>query len=129
MSSNLRITKVCDHCKGEFEARTLHTRYCSHRCNQRHYKILKREEKLRVFIEHSAADSSENQPANNFQSDNLSVTELQEKDYLSISETAIYLGVSKRTIERAIASGKLTVVRVNRRVIIPKESISKLLGV
>ncbi|WP_157198465.1 excisionase family DNA-binding protein [Mariniradius saccharolyticus] len=54
--------------------------------------------------------------------------EIQKRDYLSIAESAIYLGVSKRTIERSIASGNLKVVRLGHRVIVPRESINKMLG-
>jgi excisionase family DNA binding protein len=53
---------------------------------------------------------------------------LKEKDFLSISETAEYLGISKRTIERAIAEKTIEVVRIKRRVIIPKKSIQKLIN-
>jgi excisionase family DNA binding protein len=129
MSSNIRITKICDHCGKEYEARTLHTRYCSHTCNRLHYKKVKREEKLRQFQEESEKATADHRSGKILEADNVSVTELQNKDYLSISETAIYLGVSKRTIERTIASGKLEFTRLNRRVLIPKANILKLLEI
>lgn len=128
MSSNIRIKKICDHCKEEFEARTLHTRYCSHLCNRHHYKQLKREEKLRSFNDESEKLMRGDESGDILEADTLNITTLQSREYLSISETAIYLGVSKRTVERAVATGSLEVKRMGRRVIIPKEHISKLLG-
>ncbi|MCS4432834.1 excisionase family DNA-binding protein [Aquiflexum gelatinilyticum] len=129
MSSNIRVKRKCDYCKEEFEAKTLHTRYCSHSCNRRHYKQVKREEKLFSYKEEFTDPEENGNDQKKIGSENLKVTGIREKDYLSISESAIYLGVSKRTIERNIASGKLQVVRLGNRVIVPKESISKLLGV
>jgi hypothetical protein len=35
MSSNIRITKVCEYCKNEFEAKTIATKYCSYTCNKK----------------------------------------------------------------------------------------------
>jgi len=38
MSSNIEIQRICEYCNKEFTARTTKTKYCSHKCNQRHYK-------------------------------------------------------------------------------------------
>lgn len=128
MSSNLRIRRVCHHCGKEFEARTLQTRYCSHDCNRKHYKLVKREEKLKKFLSGTVAGHVPLEGTNKSKPDLEKFEEIQKRDYLSIAESAIYLGVSKRTIERSIASGNLKVVRLGHRVIVPRESINKMLG-
>ena len=46
MSSNLQILKSCIYCGGDYFAKTTTTRYCSHICNQKHYKERKRQEKI-----------------------------------------------------------------------------------
>lgn len=51
---------------------------------------------------------------------NLQLVELQNKVYLNISEAALFIGVSKRTIERLISRLKLPVSRFNRRVLIKR---------
>ncbi len=47
---------------------------------------------------------------------------------LTIREAAQTLGVSERTIRRAIAARKLRVVRIGRCVRVPQDSISALLS-
>lgn len=38
MSSNISITRICKYCEQAFQAKTTHTKYCSHICNSRDYK-------------------------------------------------------------------------------------------
>jgi hypothetical protein len=47
MSTHIKIERVCLYCSHKFIAKTTTTKYCSHRCNQRHYKLLKKEEKIK----------------------------------------------------------------------------------
>lgn len=46
----------------------------------------------------------------------------------TIREAAQALGVSERTVRRAIAAGKLRVVRIGRCVRVPSDSVSALLS-
>ncbi|WP_185966019.1 hypothetical protein [Flavobacterium sp. ZT3R18] len=46
MSTNMKITRICEFCKNEFTARTTKTRYCSLSCNSRGYKLLVRQSKI-----------------------------------------------------------------------------------
>ncbi len=117
MSSNIEISKHCLYCGKEFTAKTLATRYCSHTCNSRHYKQLKREEKLNGFI---AAQTKPEQSAPSFD------VQLQQKEFLSIEETAQLIGASRRTIFRLIASNKLKAGKVGSRSIIKRSEIDKL---
>ncbi len=50
MSSNIRITKRCEYCRKEYEARRITTKYCSHGCNSRAYKQAIRETKVRTAV-------------------------------------------------------------------------------
>jgi excisionase family DNA binding protein len=117
MSSNIQVTKSCLFCRNAFTAHTLHTRYCSHSCNRKHYKQLKREEKLSQYSLNTASSSSAPQ---------FGVSELQQKAFLSIHETALLLGASRRTIQRLIAKGSLKVGKVGTRSIIQRSGIDKL---
>ena len=49
MSSNIRISKICQHCGQEFVAKTTVTKFCSDNCAKRNYKKRKREEKIQHF--------------------------------------------------------------------------------
>lgn len=113
MSSNIRIIRKCAHCEKEFTARTLKTIYCSHKCNQRHYKQRKREEKL------ESALKKDNEPK-------LYTETLNIKQFLSIDETALLLGASKRTIYRLIADGTIKPGKLGARTIIKRLAIDKL---
>jgi len=117
VSTNIRINKICDFCGNEFVAKTLVTRYCSHECNRTHYKKIAKEKKLNQYFEKTEKAKAEP----------LALDSIKEKDFLSIQETATYLGVSKRTIERIIANGSLHVFRANRRVLVSKLSIEELI--
>ena len=117
MASNIEITKKCLYCGKEYTAKTLTTKYCGHTCNSRHYKQLKREEKLNNFKE---AQAKPEQPTPSFD------TILQQKEFLSIEETAQLIGASRRTIFRLISSNKLKAGKVGSRSIIKRTEIDKL---
>ena len=44
MSSNIRITKICDYCSQEFIAKTIQTRYCFHSSIAKHIRKLTQRE-------------------------------------------------------------------------------------
>ncbi|MFI5185091.1 MAG: hypothetical protein ACHQF0_00035 [Chitinophagales bacterium] len=50
MSSNLRVTKICEYCSQEFIAKTIQSKYCSHSCNNKTYKEAKRKEKVESVV-------------------------------------------------------------------------------
>jgi len=52
--------------------------------------------------------------------------EIQMKDYLSIKETAMLIGISERTIHRLIKSEKLKITKFGRRTIIARKTIDDL---
>lgn len=118
MASNIEITKKCLYCGKEYTAKTLTTRYCGHTCNSRHYKQLKREEKLNNFKEAQAKPEQQTQ-----QSFDIA---LQQKEFLSIDEAAKLIGASRRTIHRLISGNKLQVGKVGSRTIITRKAIDNL---
>jgi len=46
MSSNIKITRICECCKNEFTARTTKTLYCSLKCSSKAYKQRARQSKI-----------------------------------------------------------------------------------
>lgn len=114
MSSNIEIQKICQHCGAEFTAQKTTTRYCSHKCASRAYKVRKRAEKI-----------------GNTQKQTISVktrpiAEVNEKAFLSISETCQLIGVSRRTLYRIIKRNELNTGKIGRRTIIRRVDIDKL---
>jgi excisionase family DNA binding protein len=118
MSSNITITRKCQYCNTAFEAKTLYTRYCSKTCNSRDYKNKIRENRIAVA-------TLKRSPIQVVQ-DQLNLSELPNKPFLSSTEAAAYLGVSKRTVERLISNGQIQVVRLMRRVLIARETLNNL---
>lgn len=116
MSSKIEIEKTCYYCKQKFIAKTLTTKYCSHKCNQRHYKQRKREEKINNFKEEQI-----NKP-----NKQLIKIDLKNKEYLSITETALLIGISRRTVYRLISNKKLTSYKIGNRTILKRVDIDKL---
>ncbi|MFZ4399912.1 MAG: helix-turn-helix domain-containing protein [Bacteroidales bacterium] len=117
MSSNLIFKKNCEFCGNEFEAKTLFTRYCSHTCNRKHYKKLKREKEIQsVKAENTIPDQ---EPKNI----NLGI---QLKEFLSVEETATLLGASRSTIQRLITKGSIKIAKLGRRTIVKRTEIDKL---
>jgi excisionase family DNA binding protein len=119
MSSNLNYLKQCLFCLDYFEAKTLYTKYCTHKCNSRHYKQLAREKKINAV----QADTKKQASDVPF----LRLVEIQQKVFLTITEAALFVGVSTRTIERMIASSTISVSRFNRRVLIKRQDLEQFM--
>lgn len=82
--SKIEVNKVCQFCGKEFIAHKLSTRFCSHQCSQRSYKVRLREQKLEKVLH------QENIP-------NISPTTLK-KEYLSCEDVAELMGISSTTV-------------------------------
>lgn len=114
IKNDLTFKRFCEYCGKEFDAKTLYTRYCSHTCNSRNYKKLKREEKIQSVLQPLQTETPKTDAT------------LHHKEFLNIVEAAALLGTSKRTIQRLIANGKLKAGKVGRRTILKRNEIDKL---
>ncbi len=120
MSSNMEVQRVCEHCGNEFVAKTTATRYCSKKCNSAAYKKNRREQKIAIS----------NQSVKKAKEESLSKSGIlaRDKDILSITEAALYLGVCKKTIYNWLNSGAIKGKRIsNRKVLILKSDLSTML--
>ncbi len=106
MSSNIQITKKCIYCKEKFIAKKVTTKYCSHRCNQIHYK----KKQVKRKIEASKRKITIPQ---------------EERFWLSIPEAAALFNISERTLFRMMNKNEIMPLRIGRRVIIPKSELLK----
>lgn len=114
MSSNIRISKICQHCGKEFVAKTTVTKFCGDMCAKRNYKKRKREEKVQKV------NSLEKQQMD------FNHSKVEEKEFLSIEETCSLLGASRMTIYRQIKKGTIKIAKLGRRTIIKRSEIDKL---
>ena len=112
MSSNIRIEKTCEWCGQQFTAQTTVTRFCSKRCAEHSYKDRMRQQKI--------------QQANSAVPSKISV--INEKDYLTVAETAQVLGMTRQGVYKLIYRGDLAAAKLSSRLtLIKRDSIDKML--
>jgi excisionase family DNA binding protein len=114
MSSNIRVNRVCKQCGEVFIAKTTVTQFCGDRCSKRAYKARKKREKL---------EKSQQETIEVIQKP---LTEIQQKEYLSVKETCLMFPISRTTLWRMIRREQLKVARMGSRVVIRKEELNRL---
>ena len=115
MSSNLNLKKLCAFCGREFVAHKTTTTCCSHRCSSLLYKQRKREAKTKA---HDAMTD--------FLISEKPLEKIKSKPFLTISETALYLGVSRPTVYSYLRNGELKAKRLGCKFKISREDIDNL---
>jgi hypothetical protein len=116
MSSNIQIPKICTFCKTPFIAKTTVTKFCSHNCSRKAWKQVKRNEKIETA-----------QQAEYEKSVGIDYPAIQAKEYLSIKETCLLLGISRMSLHRYIKKKLIKTTTLGGRVIIQRKSINNLL--
>lgn len=106
MSTNIKITRVCEFCKNEFVAKTTKTQYCSLKCSSRAYKARTRQSKI---------DES-NRLTEIAKNPHLEIIKI--KEFINVDQASILFGISKRTIYRIISRGELDIAKFGRRTVI-----------
>ena len=120
MSSNILIERVCIYCNSKFIAKTTKTKYCSHRCNQRHYKQLDKEEKVAIsHIETKITGTLRTK---------IDFPILSTKELLTITEASAYLNITHVTLRRWIKEGRITSSRIGKKYLIRRTSIDGLIS-
>lgn len=118
MSTNIRVESTCDFCGKNFIAKTLKTRYCSHTCNSRDYKMKLKNEKLKGVVK----SRKDNKISKDLEA-------LKNKEYLSAQDAAVIVGCSTKTIYRLISDGTIKGVNLSKRLIrINKKSLDKIIS-
>lgn len=115
MSSNIDLKKICAFCGKEFIAHKTTTTCCSHRCSSLLYKQRKREAKVR---KHDAVTEKviAEKP----------IEKIKDKPFISITEAALYMGVSRPTIYLYLRNGEISAKRMGSKYLIAREDIENL---
>ena len=103
MSSRIKIQRVCGYCKNGFTAKTTVTKYCSHKCNQRHYKAKVKEQKI----------NKSNSETTKIKVEPMEV--IKSKEFLTVREVSQLLNCSVRTAYNYIDSGTIKAVNLGQR--------------
>ena len=115
MSSNLKIKRICAWCGKDFIAQKTTTSCCSKQCANALYKKRKRDEAIKVNNQ-IVEKKIEEKP----------IERIKDKPFLTITETALYLGVTRPTVYGYIKRGELNVIRLGCKYLLKKEDIDKL---
>ncbi|WP_106484849.1 helix-turn-helix domain-containing protein [Bacteroides sp. Marseille-P3684] len=115
MSSNLKIKRICAWCGKEFIAQKTTTACCSKQCANALYKKRKRDEAIKTNNQ-IVEKKIEEKP----------IERIKDKPFLTITETAIYLGVTRPTVYGYIKRGELNAIRLGFKYLLKKEDIDKL---
>ncbi|WP_405296798.1 helix-turn-helix domain-containing protein [Algibacter sp. Ld11] len=111
------VNKRCTYCGDKFQAKSVSTKYCSHSCNQKHYKH--KEKKARQHLA-KTDEITERHPF----SERLELIKI--KEFLSINDCAILLNVSPSTIKRLISKGDLLSFKILGRVLVSRKDLDAL---
>jgi len=115
MSSNIKVQRICQHCENSFIAKTTVTKYCSHKCAQRAYKLRERKDKI---------------DASNKETERILVRpieQLKEKEFLTVRQAASLLNSSRQTVYALIKSEKLKAVNIkDKKTLIRRTDIDNI---
>lgn len=114
MSSNIEIQKLCVFCGQPFIAKTTVTKYCSNRCCKNTHKQKLREEKINKVNQETLTQL------------NSQLTPILSKEYLSVREAAVLLGIGKSTVHRYCVDDQIKCVRINRKIFIRRKDIETM---
>lgn len=125
MSKENGIIKVCLYCGEIFTAQRTTTRYCSHKCNSKAYKLRKKEEA-------ASASRSFKMVGINYStmkemgriSDEYE--KIKDKEFLSVQETAFLLSIGRTTAYRYLQEGKLKAVQTKGKTFIRRSDIDTM---
>ena len=112
MSSRIEIQKRCKWCGNLFTAHKTTTEYCSHRCANLAYKDKIRKQRIESYNQEIGKS--------------IRLPSRPDKEYLTPTEVSILLGVGRTSIYRYIKTGKIKVIRFNRKTLIKRTNIENM---
>lgn len=123
MSSNIRIKKICQHCKQSFIAQKTVTKFCSLTCAQRNYKKRVKEEKITKAILTTNEQLLERYAIVPPVSHAKPGRDRLNRDWMNIGDIAELLGIGERTMFRAIKEKAFPKIKVGRRLLFNKQFV------
>lgn len=125
MSNKREITKACECCGNTFVAQRTTTRYCSHKCNSKAYKLRKKEEinGAKKTFRMVGLNYSTMQKIERLSDE---YDKIKNKEFLSVRETAFLLSVGRTTIYRYLQEGKLKAVQTKGKTFIRRSDIDAM---
>ncbi len=110
MSSNISITRICEHCSKEFTAKTTVTRFCGDKCAKRNYKLRRKNAKQQTMQVKIDESNKQTQAVRD-----IPKNQVWEKEFLTVNDAALVLGCSGKAIHLMIAAGRLKAINLGVR--------------
>lgn len=126
MGKRMEIKKICKFCGEPFIAQKTTTRYCSHRCNSRAYKLRKKGEKISMPKKFNLGAGIPFAKAKEIERISEEYEKMKNKEFLSVKETAFLLSVGRTTIYRYLHEGILKAVQMNGKTFIRRSDIDNM---
>lgn len=121
MSSNIRIQKVCLHCKKVFTAKTTVTKFCSDDCAKRNYKLRMKGQKVEASV--SEARSEMDQLLSGGSKGNAMAASIGEKALINVKELSVLTGISRRSIFNLMADDAFPRIKIGRKLLFDKNHV------
>ena len=112
-ASTFTILRQCINCGQMFESKKTTTKYCSHKCNQKHYKLRKKLEKKERSENLLTAQSTAQKLKPKVKA--LNYAFIKEKEFLSVREVAYLFNCNIKTVYRMIENNNINAVNLNDR--------------
>ena len=109
----MEIQKRCKYCGRSFIAHKMTTLYCSPSCNNKDYKRAIREKQIAEFMEEEKKKTHK-------------IDILGSKEFLTPTEGASLLGLSRATFYRYMGNGTIKAVQLRGKTIIRRKDIERL---
>jgi len=116
----MEIAKKCSYCGKQFMAQMLKTRYCSHKCNQAHYR--KKQKQKKTIANKKPPLQNDEIPYD------AQLSTIKTKDMLSLNDVMILLGMSRSSIHRLIKNKHLKSAKFGTRVFVRKKDLKSLIN-
>jgi excisionase family DNA binding protein len=110
ISTIFKVLRQCLSCGEMFESQKITTKYCSHKCNQKHYKLRKRLEK-KQNAEAEVLEQLIIKPRVKA----IDLAFIKDKEFLSVKEVALLFSCNKKTVYRMIENNTFNAVNLNHR--------------
>ncbi len=115
MSSNIKITRICEFCNSEFIAKTTVTRFCSLKCGSKAYKARTKSNRIK---------RSNNQTFK-IQKQNLDL--IKSKEFLTVKDITVLLNCSRQSVYKLVNTGKVNTIDIDlKKIIIKRSELDKL---
>lgn len=123
MSTNIRLKKICQHCNQSFIAKTTVTKFCSDDCAKRNYKKRARDKKITDAILNANEKLADAAGKEMSIPESASSIDRFNREWLKIEDLSLLLGITERTLFRAMKRNGFPKVKIGRRLLFNKQKV------